>query len=210
MTKIKICGLKRLEDIKIVNKYLPEYIGFVFADSKRRIDKLTALTLNKKLDQSIQVVGVFVNEPIESIVELCKEHIIDIIQLHGDEDEEYIKKLKSKVKNPIIKAVGVENKYECDTKDLYSFSYKYPVDYMLFDTAVKGQYGGSGVSFNHSLLSKQQSPFFLAGGLDCENVEKAIGICRPYCVDVSSGVETDGFKDEIKIKDFINAVRQIH
>lgn len=204
MTRIKICGLKSMEDINIVNKYLPEYIGFVFAGSKRRIDKITAAALKQELNKSIKAVGVFVDEPTENIVELCNENIIDLIQLHGNEKEEYISYLKKLVTKPIIKAVGVDAE-----SGFLSFE-KYRVDYMLYDTAVKGQCGGSGISFRHTILKEQIHPFFLAGGLHEGNVIKAINDCKPYCVDVSSGVETDGKKDESKIKDFINAVRSLY
>lgn len=203
MTKIKICGLKSLEDVNLVNKYLPEYIGFVFAGNKRRIHKDRAVILKKALHPSIKAVGVFVNEPIEKILDLCQEEIIDIIQLHGDEDEGYIQKLKDLTNNPIIKAVGVDNELGILS------SLKYQVNYMLFDSAVKGQYGGSGISFDHSVLTKQTHPFFLAGGLHTGNVVKAITDLNPYCVDVSSGVETNGMKDEDKIKEFIDVIRNM-
>lgn len=202
MTKIKICGLRSLDDIVIANKYQPDYIGFIFANSKRKVDKKTALNLKTELDHSIQAVGVFVNEPIENIIQLCQEHIIDIIQLHGDEDEEYIDQIRSNISNPIIKAVKVSKEIG------FLPSYSYTTDFLLYDTVVKDQFGGSGISFNHSILTNQINPFFLAGGLDKENVVNAIKMCNPYCVDVSSGVETDGIKDEIKIRDFIKVVRR--
>lgn len=203
LTKVKICGLKSIEDINLVNKYLPEYIGFVFAGSKRRIEKDTALILKKALYTSIKAVGVFVNEPIENILDLCQGEIIDMIQLHGDENLEYIRKLTNLTKKPIIKAIGVD-------RELGILSpVKYQVDYMLYDTAVKGQYGGSGIPFDHKVLVKQTHPFFLAGGLHTGNVVKAINDLNPYCVDVSSGVETNGIKDEDKIKAFIEMVRNM-
>jgi phosphoribosylanthranilate isomerase len=201
MTKVKICGLKSMEDIEIVNKYFPDYIGFVFADSKRKISIETAIKLKRNLDKSIQTVGVFVNEPIENILEICRNSVIDVIQLHGNENSDYIKILRSKLSTPIIKAVGIDNKQGLLT------TMEYNVDFVLYDTAVKGQFGGSGISFDHSILSNKQEPYFLAGGLDKENVVKAIRSCKPYCIDVSSGVETDGKKDEDKIKNFINTVR---
>lgn len=203
MVRIKICGLKSLEDIKIVNQYDPDYVGFVFAGSKRKIDKTTAAALKKELDKSIKAVGVFVNEPVENIIKLCREQVIDIIQLHGEETEEYIKKLKNILSNPIIKAIGI------DKESGLIPSIKYQVDYMLYDTVAKGQFGGSGVTFDHRILADRQHPFFLAGGLHKDNVAEAVRNCRPYCVDVSSGVETDGKKDEIKVKDFIYAVRKL-
>ncbi|MFV0342741.1 MAG: phosphoribosylanthranilate isomerase [Anaerocolumna sp.] len=209
MTKIKICGLKRIEDIHLVNECLPDYIGFVFAGSKRRIDRLTAMELKKELDPSIQAVGVFVNEPIEHIVALCESNCIDIIQLHGGEDNAYIHLLKKKVSTPIIKVIGVEPTMKSEELREH-LSYKaYPTEFVMYDAMVKGQHGGSGIAFDHNLLNNQQNAFFLAGGLDANNVTKAIKICNPYCVDVSSGVETDGFKDRLKVRDFILAVRGI-
>ncbi len=203
MTKIKICGLRSFNDINMANKYHPDYIGFVFANSKRQVDPKTAFNLKNELDPTIQGVGVFVNAPIEYIVPLCQSQTIDIIQLHGDEDEAYIQELKRNVSNPIIKAARVSKEMG------FLPSIEYSSDYILYDTVIKGQFGGSGITFDHRLLINQSKPFFLAGGLDRENVRKAILICNPYCVDVSSGVETNGIKDEAKIREFIQAIREM-
>ncbi|MGB4660463.1 MAG: phosphoribosylanthranilate isomerase, partial [Mobilitalea sp.] len=189
MTKIKICGLSRPIDIEMVNNVLPDYIGFVFAKSKRQVNDSTALLLKSNLDPKIQVVGVFVNEDSNRIVRLCQEGVIDVIQLHGDEGEGYIRQLKSSVSNPIIKAVRVQ------TAEDIRLAEELSCDYILLDTYKDNQYGGSGETFNWSIVPKGKKPFFLAGGINTENVLEAIESMNPYCIDVSSGVETDGYKD---------------
>ena len=199
MTKVKICGLSRLEDIDIVNSALPDYIGFVFAPSRRRIDEITANTLKQRLDPRIKAVGVFVNQDIETIANLHNLGIIDLIQLHGDEDMNYITKLKKSCRCHIIKAVGIK-----DTLPLYPGN----ADYLLFDTLSKHR-GGTGKTFDWRLLNDFSGPpFFLAGGLITRNVLEAVKNIAPYCVDVSSGVEANGTKDADMIHEFIRIVRQ--
>lgn len=202
MTKIKICGLTRLVDIGFVNKYRPDYIGFVFAKSKRHITDEKAFELKQNLNKEILAVGVFVNDSIAHIADLVNKNVIDVIQLHGDENKEYIDELKNKVSVPIIKAVRVQ------TKEQIMKANKLGADNLLLDTYVKGSYGGSGKEFNLNLLPKESNNFFLAGGVTCENVENMIKTVSPYCIDVSSGVETDGVKDEEKIKKIIDIVRK--
>lgn len=203
MTKIKICGLSRTEDIIAVNEAMPDYIGFVFAESKRRVSIAQAKELKALLDPKIKAVGVFVNAPIEMIVSCCNEGIIDLIQLHGDESKEYIEILKAETGKPIIKAVRVKNRADIiDAEDC-------PCDCLLFDTYVKDQFGGSGEQFDRSLIPKRSKTFFLAGGLDSRNIIEAVKRCDPFCVDISSGVETDGFKDKVKIKEIVTIVRSI-
>ncbi len=201
MTKIKICGLTRLQDVEAVNEAQPDYIGFVFAQSRRNIDTKLAEKMKSLLDKKILAVGVFVNAEPSKIIELCKNNIIDIIQLHGEEDAEYITALRSKVPNTIIKAIRVQNSKQISTAQ------SLPCDYLLLDTYRKGVYGGSGESFDHSLIPKVKKPYFLAGGLNSENIKTAIGECHPYCVDISSGVETGGIKDKEKIKEIIKIIR---
>ncbi len=201
MTKIKICGLKTMEDILYVNNYQPDYAGFIFAESKRKIDDALAVQLKKSLDNRIQAVGVFVNEPMEHIVKLCREKVIDLVQLHGDEDESYLRKLQSLVPNAIIKALRVQSAGQIEAMQAL------PCNYLLLDTYTKDRYGGSGLSFDRGLIPATCKPFFLAGGLNAENILKAVKDCRPYCVDISSGVETDGKKDDKKIKEIIEIVR---
>jgi len=201
MTKIKICGLRRPEDAAYANSCRPDYAGFVFADSKRQIDGETAKRLREALDPRIETVGVFLNQPVEFVAELFRQGVIGLIQLHGDEDEEYRERLHALIPVRIIQAVGVGEAL--------------PIlptgpDYLLFDKASPRR-GGSGRAFDWRVLEQYEGgPFFLAGGLGLENVEAAIRLLRPYCVDVSTGVETDGRKDNGQMEAFVNLVRRMH
>ena len=201
MVKIKICGLKRFEDIEIVNKYKPDYIGFVFADSKRKVSHDLASKLKDNLDSDIIPVGVFVDSPQEEILELFNREIIEIAQLHGMESEEYITNLKEKTdcKLKIIKAIEITQ----DT-DLLSYDNS-QADYLLFDSGK-----GSGKTFDWQLLRKDlKKDFFLAGGLNSSNVIEAIGQFNPYAIDLSSSLETDGFKEENKIKEIMEVINWV-
>ncbi|MGD9475076.1 MAG: phosphoribosylanthranilate isomerase [Eubacteriaceae bacterium] len=203
-TKIKICGLSRMQDIEAVNHYLPDYIGFVFAKSKRQIDLKTANDLKQSLNSQIQSVGVFVNHPIDEISEIVESGVIDLIQLHGDEDAKYIKNLREKLSSRetmIIKAVRVKSKFDFEKNEM--------IDYYLYDSFDKNIYGGGGQTFDWNLLKEIKGPFFLAGGIQLSNVELAINQLNPYCIDLSSGVESNGFKDPEKIKKIIEKVRRI-
>jgi len=199
MSKVKICGLSRKEDIEAVNRALPDFIGFVFAPSRRRVDIKTAALLKENLDPRIGAVGVFVNESIENVADIFKNGIIDLVQLHGDEDGEYITRLKNYCGCPVIKAVGVG-----------SVLSPMPVesDYLLFDT-LSEQRGGAGKPFDWHIIKEYYGlPFFLSGGLSARNVVDSIRLLAPYCIDVSSGVETDGRKDAAKIEEFVYTVRR--
>ena len=205
MSMVKICGLSRECDIDYVNSSKPDYIGFVFSNSKRRVTPKQAEKLKLKLSSGIKAVGVFVNEPLELIADLCRQNIIDVVQLHGDEDNDYISKVKSITGKSVIKAVRVQSTQQILQAEALN------CDCLLLDTYKKSTYGGVGESFNWQLIpTALKKPFFLAGGLNTENVETAIKTVRPYCVDVSSGVETDGFKDEKKIRNIIEKVRRTH
>lgn len=202
MTKIKICGLKREEDIFFVNEFLPDYIGFVFAKSSRQVNEKTARRLKSLLHPSITAVGVFVNAPPEEIACLYREQIIDIAQLHGDESPGYLLHLKKRAPAlPIIRAVRVQSREQIQQ------AARLPCDYLLLDTYRKDTYGGSGHTFDQSLIPPLGKPFFLAGGLNAENIRESITKCRPYAVDVSSAVETGGYKDKEKIRIFIQEVK---
>ncbi|MBQ9990925.1 MAG: phosphoribosylanthranilate isomerase [Lachnospiraceae bacterium] len=206
MSKIKICGLKRPEDIAYVNRYLPDYVGFVFAKSPRQVTGEQAAELKKILRPEILSVGVFVNEEIDTIVTLVKEGIIDLIQLHGDESIEYVRQLQERLEDQsegkVIRAIRVSS-----PKDVKAVL-DYPTDYLLFDTYIKGQYGGSGETFNWQLLKEVNRPFFLAGGLTTENIRQALDTVNPFCLDVSSGAETNRVKDEAKIQHLVEMVRE--
>lgn len=200
MTKVKICGLKRREDILAVNKLKPDYVGFVFAKSKRQIDKYKAKELIYELDKSIKTVGVFLNHPYEAVKEIAEYCNLDIIQLHGDESSQYC----SLFRKDLWKAFRIKNENCLRNLDSYN------ANGYLLDTYVKGEYGGTGEVFNWEIASKagQERFIILAGGLSNENVEEAIKTAKPTVVDVSSGVETDGYKDFYKIKKFIEKVRR--
>ena len=209
MVKIKICGLRRLEDIEIVNKYKPDFIGFVFAESPRKVSFEEARELSGLLSEDIVPVGVFVNEHMKLIVDLFKEGIIEIAQLHGDEDEKYIKDLKDKSIEETGKEIPVINAIEIkDNTDFNDTVLEWRdslSDYFILDSGK-----GSGKTFDWSLIDKNSEFFknsiFLAGGLNSENLTSAIEEFNPFAVDLSSSVETDGFKDEEKIKEIIEIV----
>ena len=203
MTKVKICGLSRIEDIEYCNELLPDYIGFIlgFPKSKRNVSFEQAKLLKSKLNSSIKSVGVFVNADIDYICSLCDANVIDYVQLHGNEDDDYISKLKSKVDKPIIKAVRVQSKEDILSAETLN------CDYLLLDTYVKDAIGGSGIAFDWSIIPNISKPYFLAGGLNANNVSKAIAICNPYAVDVSSSVEDGAYKSKQKIAEFISAVK---
>ncbi len=206
MLKLKICGMRRPEDIEIANKYKPDYVGFVFAQSPRKVSYEQAKELSGLLSDDIVPVGVFVNEHMKLIVDLYKDGIIEIAQLHGDEDEKYIRNLKDKSieetgkEIPVINAIEIKDDADYDDELLKwrdSAS-----DYFILDSGK-----GSGKTFDWSLIDKESEFFknsiFLAGGLNSENLALAIEEFNPFAVDLSSSVETDGFKDEEKIKEII-------
>ena len=199
--KIKICGLSRPEDIEAVNLYKPDFIGFVFAESKRKVEIPKAEMLKRLLSKDIKTVGVFVNSSVSEINNICERNIIDLIQLHGDEDEEYIKQLKAQVGLPVIKAVRVKSRDEIISADNNS-----SCDYLLLDTYAKGTFGGTGKAFDYRMIPKIHKPFFLAGGLDVQNVAEALKT-DAFCLDVSSGVEDGRVKSKEKIRNFIERIR---
>lgn len=197
MVKVKFCGIKRIEDINICNELLPDYIGFVFYDkSKRYIKPADAKVLKEKLDKKILAVGVFVNECIKTIVEIANDKIIDLIQLHGNEDNDYIKHLQEKTKAPIIKAFKISSE-----NDIIEANESI-ADYVLLDSGA-----GTGMTFNWELIKGMNREYFLAGGLDADNVGNAIKILNPFAVDVSSGIEIDGVKDRNKMLSFIKNIK---
>lgn len=202
--KIKICGVRTINDINAVNAMRPNYIGFVFAKSFRRVKEEDAGLLKAYLHPDIKAVGVFVNDEPERIIRLCTRKVIDIIQLHGEEGSDYISEIREAVPNRIIKAIRISNRH-VDIKNSEADS-----DYLLFDTYQKDIYGGGGKSFDWSLIPKTNKPFFLAGGINHSNVLQAIAACRPFCIDVSSGVETDGIKDGEKIRKLVTAIRSVN
>lgn len=196
--KIKICGLFRMEDIDYANKVNPDYIGFVFAKSKRQVSMETAAEMKKALKPEIKAVGVFVDAPVNLVTEYLSKGIIDIAQLHGNETEDDIKYIKSVTSKPVIKAVKVRERNDV------SMWLDSSADYLLFDN---GQ--GTGKTFEWSLLEGVERDYFLAGGLNEENMEDACGKLHPYCLDVSSGAEKDGIKDIGKMSRIVGIARNM-
>jgi phosphoribosylanthranilate isomerase len=198
MTRVKICGLTRPDDIEYANILLPDYVGFVFAKSSRRVSPAAAGELRARLDGRISVVGVFVDALVELVAGLLADGVIDIAQLHGGEDARYISELKNASGAAVIKVLPARaDRRECEGI----------ADYLLFDAFSADGSGGSGKRFDWSEIGEVNAPFFLAGGLTPENAAEAARAVSPYCLDVSSGVETNGRKDFEKMKTFIEAAR---
>ena len=198
MTKIKLCGLSRPCDIETANRLRPEYIGFVFAPNSRRcVAPERAAELRALLAPGIQAVGVFVNAPPETVAGLLNRGVIDLAQLHGAEDEAYLSRLRALTDKPVIQAFRIRSEEDCLTARRSS------ADYILLDSGA-----GTGKAFDWSLIRELGRPYFLAGGLGPENAAASVRLLRPYAVDVSSGIETDGKKDQQKMADFVSAVRR--
>lgn len=198
MTKVKFCGLSRICDIEGANALMPEYIGFVFAPQSRRcILPEKALMLKSQLSTGIKAVGVFVNQHPEFAAELLNSDIIDIAQLHGNEEDNYIKQLRKLTHKPIIQAFRITGSKEV-IKAQNSIA-----DFILLDAGA-----GTGTSFDWKLIQNIIRPYFLAGGLNAQNARTALSTLRPYALDVSSGIETNGLKDTRKMAEFIHAVRK--
>ena len=200
-TKIKICGLRRREDILAVNEAKPDYCGFIieFPSSFRSVTADEVRELVKELDPEIRPVGVFVNAPMELVRTLLDDGTLALVQLHGQEDESYIRELKTYTDKLIIKAFSIKTAEDIE-KALQS-----PADYILLDQGG----GGTGKTFDWSLIPEIQRPFFLAGGIGASNLGQAIREIHPYAVDLSSSVETEKRKDPMKIRQVVDIVREI-
>jgi phosphoribosylanthranilate isomerase len=201
--KIKICGLTRIADVDAVNAALPDFVGFVFADSRRKVGFAEAAALRKRLDARIRAVGIFVDADPGHIVRLCESGVIELVQLHGNEDAEYIIKLKNAADCPVIKAVRMQSPAQVRSAEAL------PCDWLLLDTFRPDAAGGTGEAFDHTLIPALKKPFFLAGGLNAGNLKKAAALAhKPFCLDVSSGAETGGLKDAAKIREIVRIVRE--
>ncbi|MDF2945824.1 MAG: N-(5-phosphoribosyl)anthranilate isomerase [Bacillales bacterium] len=198
--KVKICGITDIESAVISYSYGAEALGFVFANSKRKISVETAADISRKLPSNMIKVGVFVNESKKEIEQIAKKVGLTHLQLHGNESPEFCKEFSL----PVIKALNIDsivdlqliNRFECE--------------YILIDGPKSKYNGGNGLKFNWKLLNSKDFPtkkIIIAGGLNSENIIEAIDLTSPYMVDVSSGVETNGRKDISKIIDFINKVK---
>ena len=217
--KVKMCGISKVETISAVVEAKPDYMGLVFAPSKRQVTVDQAKTLVEELhkqytkrynngteqsnNDEIKTVGVFVNETLDNLVTIAKETNLDAVQLHGDEDEAFIQSLKERTNVEVWKAVQIRS--AADAEAWIDSS----ADMLLFDAYHKDERGGTGEVFDWSCLDEFERPFMLAGGIDSTNVARAIRTVRPYGIDISSGIETDGVKDDEKIKAFTNIVRTI-
>lgn len=202
MTKIKMCGLRRACDIEWANELKPDYIGFVFAKkSKRYVTPVEAGKLKAMLDPAIKAVGVFVDADVEVIAGMAELGVIDVVQLHGSEDEAYLSRLKSRIRVPVFQAFRVSSAE--DVKRAGESS----ADMVLLDAGA-----GCGETFDWTLLQDMKRPYFLAGGLTPENVADAIERLQPYGVDASSSLEKAGVKEKEKMTAFVEAVRgkEIH
>ena len=210
--KIKMCGISKVETIPAIVDAKPDYMGLVFAPSKRQVTVDQAKTLVEELhkqyavrynSETIKTVGVFVNETVENLLKIAEEVKLDVIQLHGDEDESFIQILKEQSNVEIWKAVQVRS--AADAEKWIDSS----ADMLLFDAYHKDERGGTGEVFDWSSLDEFERPFMLAGGIDSTNVARAIRTVRPYGIDISSGIEIEGVKDDEKMKAFTNIVRTV-
>ena len=202
--KIKICGLTREQDIEAVNEYLPDYAGFVFTESRRKLTCQRTVELTNRLVPEVKPVGVFVNHNPEELADISKACRLAAIQLHGDEDNRYIDNLRRLLPEEtlIIKAVRVKS------SEILQAASAIECDIFLLDSFQEGVSGGTGDMFDWTLLKDFTRPYFLAGGLNNNNVTKASRMLHPFGIDISSGVETDGLKDSSKISAFIKKARK--
>lgn len=195
MVKVKFCGLKRPCDIAWANELHPDYAGFVFAGTKRRVSDELVADLRRELDPSIPAVGVFVDDEPQHMASLVKKGVIQLIQLHGREDEDFIQQLQTDLDVSIIKAFSIA--HQDDVRRALASR----ADYILLDQGS----GGTGKAFDWSLLRDLDRPYFLAGGLTPQNAAQAAAL-KPYALDVSSGIETDGVKDREKMTLFMTTL----
>ena len=217
--KIKMCGISKVETIPAIVEAKPDYMGLVFAPSKRQVTVEQAKTLVEELhkvyvkkygsdteqdkDDTIKTVGVFVNETVDNLVTIANEVNLDAVQLHGDEDETFIQSLKERTNVEVWKAVQIRSAVDAEAWIDSS------ADMLLFDAYHKDERGGTGEVFDWSSLDAFERPFMLAGGIDSTNVARAIRTVRPYGIDISSGIETNGVKDDEKITAFTKIVKSI-
>ena len=217
--KVKMCGISKVETIPAVVEAKPDYMGLVFAPSKRQVTVDQAKILVEELhrgyakkygsdtehdkNDTIKTVGVFVNETVDNLVTIANEANLDAVQLHGDEDEAFIQSLKERTNVEVWKAIQIRT--AADTEKWIDSS----ADMLLFDAYHKDERGGTGEVFDWSSLDAFERPFMLAGGIDSTNVARAIRTVRPYGIDISSGIETNGMKDDKKITAFTKIVKSI-
>lgn len=204
--KLKLCGIKRSEDVKFLNEFPPDYAGFVFAKSRRQVTLEWAKSLSDKLSEGIRRVGVFVNQPIDTMPDFLG--VINVFQLHGDENGDYIRRLRELIPSrfEIWKAVRVQ------TAEDISDAEKLGADRLLLDAFSKDAYGGTGITADWELIERADIdvPCFLAGGITADNLESAALRIKPYGIDLSGGIETDGVKDREKIKEVFDIIGRLN
>ena len=210
--KVKMCGISKVETIPAIVDAKPDYMGLVFAPSKRQVTVEQAKILIEELHKQcinhydikvVKTVGVFVNETLDNLVRIADTANLDAVQLHGDEDEAFIQSLKERTNVEVWKAVQIRS--AADVEKWIDSS----ADMLLFDAYHKDERGGTGEVFDWSSLDAFERPFMLAGGIDSTNVARAIRTVRPYGIDISSGIETNGMKDDKKITAFTKIVKSI-
>lgn len=203
--KIKLCGIRRLEDADYLNEFPPDYAGFIFAPYPRKITIAQAKEIGERLDKKIKKVGVFVDHPLEEMAEFSD--VIDVYQLHGDETAEYTESLKKLIpkEKEIWKAVRVRTAEDIEQAE------KLNADKLILDAFSKDKHGGTGKAFDWDIINKIKitKPFFAAGGINADNMEEAAIKLKPYGIDLSGGIETDGVKDREKIKKIIELRNKI-
>ncbi|MFX3617422.1 MAG: phosphoribosylanthranilate isomerase [Sporolactobacillus sp.] len=199
MTKIKICGMQREQDILAANQANPDFVGFIFADFDRHyITEAKARSFKKLLLPTIKAVGAFVNAPVNEVIRLLNDDVINIAQLHGNEDEAYISRVMKETGKPVINATGVKMPTDID-KVRNSCA-----DFILLDAPG----GCTGTAFDWSLIKDINRPYFLAGGINLLNIQTAVRDFQPYSIDLSTGAETDGQKDPEKMQKLVSLVRE--
>lgn len=206
--KVKICGLTSLEDARFASGAMADYLGFIFYEGSARYIEVSKAGAIINWIGGLQCVGVFVNQPLDDVNMIARRSGIDLVQLHGTENPEYCKL----VDKPVIKAIHVGEGDTADEIKTRIEKYSDSIDYLLFDTKNEEKWGGTGQSFDWTLLGEiaRDIPFFLSGGLHAGNIRSACSVAEPYAVDLSSGVESaPGVKDYDKIETFMNEIRKI-
>ncbi len=197
-TRIKFCGMMREKDILAVNEVLPDYCGFILAEGRRRsITPQQAAGFYELLDRRVKAVGVFLNDPEDRIAAIAAEGVFDVIQLHGSEDADFIRRIRERTGLPVIKAFSVKGAGDLEA------AARSPADHVLLDHGT----GGTGERFDWSLLKDFERPYFLAGGLNPDNLREALTQLTPWAADLSSGIESRGMKDGQKMRQCAEILR---
>lgn len=202
--KLKFCGCRRMEDVIYCNELLPDYLGVILSSGFRRtVVPETAHRLVQAKDPRIASVGVFVDAPPEQILSVLRQVPLDVIQLHGHETREVVQEVRRATGLPVWKAVRVQSAAEIRAAETLG------ADMLVLEGYVAGQVGGTGVTANWQCLveANPQVPFWLAGGLAPENIQRAMATVQPHGIDISSGIETDGVKDFQKMKQIVDVIR---